>query len=133
MPSWSTATTARVRLVNAASTDAAVRLPVATSTSAKTGRAPRYTAALAVAMNEKDGTTTSSPACTPATRRARCSAVVQLDTATAYSAPIRSANDRSNSATFGPCATQPEAITSVTAAASASPSQGCITLTRLTT
>ena len=36
-------------------------------------------------MNEKDGTTTSSPASTPATISARCNAVVQLETATAWS------------------------------------------------
>ena len=59
-------------------------------------------------MNENDGTTTSSPGPTPATTRARCSAVVQLETATASSAPVNEANSRSNAATSGPWATQPE-------------------------
>ena len=39
-PPWSTAMTARVAGVSAASTVSAVRLPVAGSTSANTGRAP---------------------------------------------------------------------------------------------
>ncbi len=73
-----------------------------TSTSAKTGRAPTYVTALAVAMNEKDGTTTSSPAPTPATTSARCSAVVQFEVATACSASWASANLPSNSADPGP-------------------------------
>ena len=57
--------------------------PVSASTSANTGRAATYVAAFAVAMKEKEGTTTSSPGPTPDTFSARCSAVVQLDTATA--------------------------------------------------
>ena len=72
-----------VREVIAAATVTAVRLPVTGSTSANTGRAPTYTTAFEVAMKENDGTTTSSPRSTPATTSARCSAVVQLVTATA--------------------------------------------------
>ena len=132
-PPWSTAITARVFSVSAASTEAGVRLPVTGSTSAKTGRAPTYIATFAVAMNENEGRTTSSPAPTPATMSARCRPVVQLETATACSACWASANRRSNSATRGPCATHPEEMTSVTAAISSSPSQGCITLMRVTT
>ena len=82
-PPWSTTITARVCGVSAAAMVSAVTLPVAGSTSAKTGRAPTYVGALAVAMKEKDGTTTSSPGPMPATISARCSAVVQLEVATA--------------------------------------------------
>ena len=52
------------------------------STSANTGRAPTYVGAFVVAMNENEGTTTSSPARTPATTIARCSAVVHDEVAT---------------------------------------------------
>src|SRR5664280_1035336 len=124
--------TARVREVRCGSTVAAVMLPVTASTSAKTGSAPTYRTAFVVAMNENDGTTTSSPGPIPATCSARCSAVVQDDTATAYGDCMRAANVSSNSLTRGPCATQPERRTSVTAATSSSPSHGCMTLMRST-
>jgi len=55
----------RVRGVRAASIVAGVRLPVCASTSAKTGLAPTCTTTFVVAMNEKDGTTTSSPVRSP--------------------------------------------------------------------
>ena len=45
----------------------------------------------------------------------------------------RAANAASNSATRGPCATQPDSITSATAATSSVPSHGCITLMRVMT
>src|SRR6476659_4034461 len=85
-PPCSTEITAVVVGVRAAATVSAVSVPVTGSTSAKIGWAPTYTTTFAVAMKEKDGTTTSSPALTPATTSARCSAVVQLETATAYAA-----------------------------------------------
>ncbi len=55
--------------------------------SANTGVAPQYRTAAAVAAKVKEGTTTSSPGPTPAARYARCSAAVQLFTATACLAP----------------------------------------------
>ncbi len=104
--------------------EAAVTLPVARSTSAKTGVAPVYTTALVVAMNDSDGTTTSSPGPTPASTSARCSPVVQLETATPSAARTLAANADSNAATRGPWATHPLRNTSVTALTSASPSTG---------
>ena len=59
--------------------------------SAKTGVAPHCQTAFAVAMNDVEGTITSSPGPTPETYSARCSAVVQLLVATASGAPMRSA------------------------------------------
>src|SRR3954454_21045472 len=88
------------------------------SMSAKTGVAPIAQTALAVAMNDSDGTMTSSPGPTPSANSASDSAVVQLETATAAAAPTRSAKRASNSATFGPCDTQPDAMTAATAAPS---------------
>ena len=59
-------------------------------------------ASYAVAMKEKDGTTTSSPRPTPATTSARWRAVVQFEVATAYGAAIAAANSSSKRATRGP-------------------------------
>ncbi len=122
--------TAVVDGVSAASTVWAVRLPVSGSTSAKTGLAPTYVGALVVAMNENEGTITSLPVGTSATTSARCSAVVQLDTATPCGACMCPAKADSNSATLGPWATHPDRTTSATAAASSSPSHGFMTLMR---
>ena len=58
--------------------------------------------ALAVAMNEWLTVMTSSPGPTPTASSARCSAVVQFDTAQACGAPTNAANSRSNAATSGP-------------------------------
>ena len=66
-----------------------------------------------------------------ATTRARCSAVVQLDTATACSACMRAAKASSKAATLGPWATHPDSRTSVTARTSSSPIHGRMTLIRL--
>ncbi len=71
-----------------------------------------------MATKEKDGSTTSSPPCTPQTTSARWSPVVQLETATACPACCRWANASSNSATRGPWATQPDAMTAASAWAS---------------
>ena len=76
--------------------------------STKTGRAPQWRIALAVAMNEWLAVITSSPGPTPTASSARCSAVVQLLTAQAWSAPTKAANSCSKAATSGPCVTQPE-------------------------
>ena len=64
--------------------------------------------AFAVAMNEWLTVTTSSPGPTPTASSARCSAVVQLETAQACGAPTAAANSRSKAATSGPCVTQPD-------------------------
>ena len=76
--------------------------------STKTGVAPQYRMALAVAMNEWLAVITSSPGPTPMASNARWSAVVQFETAQAWAAPISSANSRSKAATCGPCETQPD-------------------------
>src|SRR5450755_1513310 len=82
------------------------------------GSAPHCHTELAVAMKDRDGTMTSSPGPTPDAYRASASAVVQLVVATASGAPTRSENASSNAWTRGPWDTQPEAMTSATAAAS---------------
>jgi hypothetical protein len=56
-------------------------------------------------MNEWLTVTTSSPGPTPAARSAKCSAVVQFDTAQASVAPTYSANSFSKAATSGPWVT----------------------------
>src|SRR5688572_7180387 len=76
--------------------------------------------AFAVAMNEWLTVTTSSPGPTPDAASARCSAVVQLDTAHAWVAPTAVANSRSNAATSGPCVIQPERMDRRAASASRS-------------
>ena len=54
-------------------------------------------------MNVSDGTSTSSPGCRcRASRNATCSAAVPLAQATAYFAPTKAANSRSNRSTNGP-------------------------------
>jgi hypothetical protein len=126
-PAWWTTTTARVRSVSADSMVLGVRFCVTSSTSAKIGRAPASSTVLAVAMNESDGTTTSSPGPTPSRCRARCSPAVQLDSATPSAVPTMPARRCSNSRTLGPCAIQPDSRTAVTAASSPSPSHGRMT------
>ena len=126
-PAWSTRMTARVRPLRCGSTVCGMRFCEARSTSAKTGVAPTYRTALAVAMNDSDGTITSSPGAIPAAIRARCRAVVQEDTATAWGEPIAVANASSNSRTRGPCAIQPDATASAAASASSLPSHGFMT------
>src|SRR5689334_4384097 len=71
-------------------------------------------------MNDNDGTITSSPGPMPSTTIARCKPVVHDDTATPWRAPTTAATAVSNSATRGPCATQPDA----TAAAAGTDSSG---------
>ncbi len=109
---------ALVRGVIARSAASGSRLKVRGSTSAKTGVAPHCQTELAVAMNDIDGTITSSPGPTPATCSASWSAVVQFETATASAAPTRSAKRVSNSRTRGPWETQPVAMTRATASPS---------------
>ncbi len=123
-PSWRTHRMARAFGVSAASSRVASMPYVAGSMSTKTGRAPTATTAFAVAMKLWLTVTTSSPNPTPSARRHSSRAAVQLDTATACGAPTASASSRSNAATSGPCATQPERITPTTASTSASPNMG---------
>ena len=61
---------------------------------------------------------TSSPGPTPTASRARCSAVVQFDTAQACGRAGEAANSCSKAATSGPCVIQPERMTSAAASAS---------------
>src|SRR6185503_2478260 len=75
-------------------------------------------------MNEWLTVMTSSPGPTPTARSARCSAVVQLETAQACGAPTAAANSRSKAATSGPCVTHPDKIARRAASASCSSSQG---------
>src|SRR5207245_597000 len=63
-------------------------------------------------MNVNDGTITSSPGPTPIAARARCRPVVQEVVAMPCCAPTYVATAFSNSATFGPCVTQPLLIDS---------------------
>src|ERR671935_2726634 len=78
------------------------------------------------AMNVNDGTMTSSPGLMPAVASARCSPVVQEVVAMPCFAPTYAATAFSNSATFGPCVTQPLLIESNGARASSSPRDGFV-------
>src|SRR5207342_2484102 len=91
------------------------------SMSAKTGVAPVYRTAFAVATNVRDGTMASSPGPRPAARQIRWSAAVPLATAIAWVEPKYSANRFSSSSVRGPMLSQPERYVSDTAAISASP------------
>ena len=79
----STATTAFVRSVIAASTAAGSRFSVRGSTSAKTGVAPSKMKQLAEATNETGEVIASSPGPRPAMWQSRCSPAVPLETAAA--------------------------------------------------
>src|SRR5258707_6843917 len=117
---------ARVREVIAASTRLGFMLYVSGSMSTKTGRAPACNTAFAVAMNEKEGTITSSPGPTPLHNRARWSAVVQLLVATACATPRRAVRARSKASTRGPCAIHPVRMAFAAACASSSPRNGLV-------
>ena len=90
------------------------------STSQKTGVAPRYREALAVAHHVKLGTITSSPGPTPSTKSAKKSEDVHELTVTISGAPIYSDNSLSKLSVSSPIPTQPERITLATASISAS-------------
>ncbi len=60
---------------------------VSSSMSTKTGSAPQYLTALAVATQLISGTITSSPGPTPRPRSVRCRAPVQLDVVRAKRVP----------------------------------------------
>src|SRR6476646_5617155 len=120
----STATTARVRSVIAASTAAGERFSVFGWMSAKTGVAPSYTAQFAEATNEYGDVMTSSPGPTPATTHSRWRPAVPLETAAAYGAPTTSAKASSKRSIVGPSESRPERSTSATSSSSRSSSQG---------
>src|SRR4029450_5657592 len=120
----STATTARVLSVIAASTAAGERFSVLGSMSAKTGGGPSYTAQFAEATNEYGDVTTSSPGPTPAVMQRRWRPAVPLETAAAYGAPTASANAPSNRSIVGPSESRPERSTSTTSSSSRSSSHG---------
>src|SRR3954468_18715829 len=124
----STATTAFVRSVTAASTAAGSRLSVRGSMSAKTGVAPSYSAQFAEATNEYGDVITSSPGPTPASRMQRCSPAVPDETAAAYGTPIESASSDSNRGPVGPSDSQPERSTSSTSSSSRSSIHGALRL-----
>ena len=116
--------TARVLAVTAAATAAGSTTKVSGSMSTSTARAPHSSTTLAVAGNVYAGTITSSPGPISSARSARCSAAVPDDTAAAWAVPTALAIAASNSSTFGPIVSWPVAITSSTAASSASPTSG---------
>src|SRR5258708_5924572 len=78
-------------------------------------------------MNDKLGQITSSPGPMPAACITRCNAVVHDVTATACGAPTYAANAVSNSATRGPCVSQPDRSTAATADSSSAPTNGFAT------
>ncbi len=103
---WTT-TMALVRSVISDFTESGSRQWVSGVTSAKTGRAPRYTTGLAEPMKVWAGTMTSSPGPTSRTCSARCTAAVPVDTATACSTRWPAARAASNSWTvLLPCPTR---------------------------
>src|SRR3954470_12286764 len=120
----STATTAFVRGVIAASTAAGSRFNVRGSTSAKTGAAPSKMKQFALEANEIGEVIASSPGPSPAIRASRCSPAVPLETAATYGAPIRSASSSSKRSIVGPSESRPERSTSSTSSSSRSPIQG---------
>src|SRR6266516_5522908 len=78
----------------------------------------------AVAKNVSGGITTSWPALRPCARRATCRAAVPFATPIPCFRPTSRANASSNALTFAPCASMPDARTSLTAASSSSPRIG---------
>src|SRR5919204_1979781 len=120
----STATTAFVRGVIAASTDSVVTLYVCGSMSANTGVAPSYSAQFADATNEYGDVITSSPGPTPARRMQRWRPAVPDETAAQYAAPTASASAASKRGPVGPSESQPERSTSSTSSSSRSSSHG---------
>ncbi len=88
--------------------------------SANTGVAPEWTTTAAVAANVSEGTTTSSPGRSRTAAQISCSAAVPLATAIACAVPTEAAKAASNSATAGPCESQPDRYAAATASTSAS-------------
>jgi len=72
------------------------------STSIKTGSAPVYLIAFAVAINVRAWVITSSPPCTPTSCKAIWRAAVPFTVATAYLAPVYSAHSCSKRPTNSP-------------------------------
>src|SRR2546425_10422492 len=95
--------------------------------SAKTGRAPTNSAALAEATKVKGDEISSSPSLRPCASIVRCRAAVPELTATAWATPHHAANSDSNFSTSGPCASCPLSRTASTARRSSSPISGAAT------
>jgi hypothetical protein len=109
-----------VRSVTSPASRSGSRLKLSSVTSQNTGVAPTYSTTFAVDTHVNAGTITSSPGPAPSAATPMWSAVVHDVVATACSTPVKAAKRRSNSATRGPCATQPERSGSWTAAISSS-------------
>ena len=93
---------------------------VSSRTSAKTGVAPQWTITFAVDGHVIDVVITSSPGPTPSATSERCSAAVQDETASTWSASRYSRMRASSSAVRGPVVSQPERRVSATASISSS-------------
>ena len=93
---------------------------VSSRTSAKTGVAPQWTITFAVDGQVIDVVITSSPGPTPSATSERCSAAVQDETASTWSASRYSRMRASSSAVRGPVVSQPERSVSATASISSS-------------
>src|SRR5207247_566525 len=120
----STATTAFVRSVIAASTAAGSRFSVRGSTSANTGVAPSKMKQFAEATKDTGEVIASSPGPRPAMWQSRCKPAVPLETAAANGAPTRSATSSSKRSIVGPSESRPERSTSSTSSSSRSPIHG---------
>lgn len=92
--------------------------------STKTGLAPTKSTELAEEIKVKGEVITSSPGPMPWARRARCSAVVPEEVATAWRTPHMAAKALSNSSTLGPWASIPDFRTAMMASFSSSPING---------
>ncbi len=97
-----TGTTAVVRGVTAGPTAAVSMRPLLSRQSTKTGVAPMWLTASAVAMNVLAGTMTSSPGLTPAASSASLTASVPELTPTAWLQPQNAAKASSNCWSSGP-------------------------------
>ena len=114
-----------VRGVSLASRARASSCHVSGLESTKTGVAPQYFTALAVATKVRLGSSTSSSGPTPAAASARWRATVPFATAIPWTAPQKAANSRSNSPIKAPSELiQPERMASTTLASSSSPKTG---------
>src|SRR5438094_874637 len=111
LPARCTAIIALVFSEILSSTSSGERLNVSGSESAKTGLAPVYKAAFAVATNVSDGTITSSPGFMSSDNRIAWSAAVHELSATACLVPTVSAKPFSSASTFFPDVSHPEVNT----------------------
>ena len=113
-----------MRGVRRLSTSLASRPRVVSSISAKTGRAPARSTALALETNVNDGQITSWPGPTPRARRASSRAWVPDVVSRTRVAPMRSASSASTRRPTGPSPATRPARASRTASSSRSSNQG---------